>query len=40
MRRRHLPIPEQGAWLASVVQGHYNSYAVPGNINGVLAYRK
>jgi hypothetical protein len=22
MRRRHLPIPEQGRWLASVVRGH------------------
>jgi RNA-directed DNA polymerase len=23
-RRRHLPIPEQGQWLARVLQGHYN----------------
>jgi RNA-directed DNA polymerase len=30
-RRRHLPIPEQGKWLRSVVQGHLNYYAVPGN---------
>ena len=22
-RRRHLPIPEQGRWLASVLRGHY-----------------
>ena len=29
--RRHLPIPEQGTWLRSVVQGHLNYYAVPGN---------
>jgi group II intron reverse transcriptase/maturase len=28
-RRRHLPIPEQGRWLASVLRGHYNYYAVP-----------
>jgi RNA-directed DNA polymerase len=27
-RRRHLPIPEQGRWLARVLQGHYNYYAV------------
>jgi RNA-directed DNA polymerase len=40
MRRRHLPIPVQGAWLGSVVRGHFAYYAVPGNINGVLAYRK
>jgi hypothetical protein len=26
MRRRHLPIPEQGRWLASVVRGHCNYY--------------
>jgi RNA-directed DNA polymerase len=30
MRRRHLPIPEQGRWLASVVRGHLAYYAVPG----------
>jgi RNA-directed DNA polymerase len=30
-RRRHLPIPEQGRWLASVLRGHYAYYAVPGN---------
>jgi hypothetical protein len=31
MHRRHLPIPEQGRWLASVLRGHYNYYAVPDN---------
>jgi group II intron reverse transcriptase/maturase len=31
MRRRHLPVPEQGRWLGSVVRGHLASYAVPGN---------
>jgi group II intron reverse transcriptase/maturase len=39
MRRRHLPIPEQGKWLASVVRGHQAYYAVPGNINAVNAFR-
>src|SRR5262249_57744390 len=29
-RRRHLPIPEQGRWLARVVHGHYREYTVPG----------
>ena len=38
-RRRHWPIPEQGGWLASVVRGHLNYYAVPGNINAVTAFR-
>jgi group II intron reverse transcriptase/maturase len=29
-RRRHDPVPEQGRWLRSVVQGYFNYYAVPG----------
>jgi group II intron reverse transcriptase/maturase len=39
-RRMHRPIPEQGAWLGAVVQGHMNYYAVPGNLAAVTAYRK
>ncbi len=39
-RRRHLPIPDQGRWLASVVQGHYNYYAVPDNIEALRAFRE
>jgi group II intron reverse transcriptase/maturase len=38
-RRRCLPIPEQGRWLASVVRGHQAYYAVPGNYNAVNAFR-
>jgi hypothetical protein len=38
-RRMHLPIPEQGHWLGSVVRGHLNYYAVPGNIKAVNAFR-
>nr|MBA2316690.1 group II intron reverse transcriptase/maturase [Euzebyales bacterium] len=38
-RRRHLSIPEQGRWLASVVRGHLNYYAVPGNTEAVAAFR-
>jgi RNA-directed DNA polymerase len=38
-RRAHQPIPEQGAWLASVVRGHYAYYAVPGNIKATDAFR-
>jgi hypothetical protein len=30
-RRMHLPIPEQGRWLAKVLEGHYRYYAVPDN---------
>jgi group II intron reverse transcriptase/maturase len=39
MRRRHLPIPVQGRWLASVVRGHSNYYAVPGNIDAIAGFR-
>jgi group II intron reverse transcriptase/maturase len=38
-RRRHLPLPEQGRWLASVVRGHQAYYAVPGNYDAVHAFR-
>jgi group II intron reverse transcriptase/maturase len=37
-RRRHLPIPEQGRWLASVVRGHMAHYAVPGNADAMIAF--
>jgi group II intron reverse transcriptase/maturase len=39
LRRRHLPIPVQGRWLASVVRGHLAYYAVPGNIDALSAFR-
>jgi hypothetical protein len=39
MRRRHQPIPEQGQWIASVVRGHRDYYAVPGNTDAVNAFR-
>jgi len=39
MRRRHLPIPEQGRWLASVIRGHCNYYAVPTNSDAITAFR-
>jgi len=38
-RCRHLPIPVQGRWLRSVVNGHLNYYAVPGNIDAVCSFR-
>jgi group II intron reverse transcriptase/maturase len=38
-QRRHLPIPVQGAWLASVVRGHQAYYAVPGNVDAVNEFR-
>ena len=36
----HHPIPEQGRWLASVLQGHYNYYAVPDNSEGMRGFRR
>jgi RNA-directed DNA polymerase len=38
-RRRHEPIPVQGQWLGSVVRGHLNYYAVPGNGDAIKAFR-
>jgi group II intron reverse transcriptase/maturase len=39
LRRRHEPVPELGKWLRSVVQGHLNYYAVPGNKQSTDAFR-
>lgn len=39
MRNRHKPLPEQGSWLKSVVQGHYNYYGVPGNRKALDSFR-
>src|SRR6266704_3332191 len=38
-RRRYLPLPDQGKWLASVVRGHQAYYGVPGNYRAVHAFR-
>ena len=38
-RRAHLPIPEQGRWLASVLRGHLAYYAVPTNSKAIAAFR-
>jgi RNA-directed DNA polymerase len=38
-RRRYLPIPEQGKWLASVIRGHQAYYGVPGNYDAVHTFR-
>jgi hypothetical protein len=39
VRRRHLPVPEQGAWLASVVRGYFAYHAVPTNAHRLAAFR-
>jgi RNA-directed DNA polymerase len=38
-RRRDLPVPDQGRWLAAVVRGYQGCYAVPGNSDAVNAFR-
>jgi len=40
MRRRHTPVPEQGRWLRTVVQGHFSYYGVPGNRSSLGTFRK
>jgi RNA-directed DNA polymerase len=39
-KRMHHPIPDQGRWLASVLQGHYNYYAVPDNSEALRGFRQ
>jgi hypothetical protein len=38
-RRLHWPIPQQGAWLKSVLLGHYRYYAVPRNGSLLTVFR-
>jgi len=38
-RMRDMPVPEQGKWLRSVVQGFFNHHAVPGNRDALDAFR-
>jgi RNA-directed DNA polymerase len=40
MRMMHLPIPEVGRWLGSVVRGHFAYYAVPGNTPAIAEFAK
>ena len=38
-KRMHDPVPEQGAYLRSVVDGHFRYYGVPGNGPQLSAFR-
>jgi RNA-directed DNA polymerase len=38
-RRWHQPVSEVGKWLRSVVQGYFNDYAVPGNMDSLNSFR-
>ncbi len=35
----HDPVRQTGQWLKSVVQGHFNYYAVPGNLTSLGVFR-
>ncbi|HKU24024.1 MAG TPA: group II intron reverse transcriptase/maturase [Candidatus Sulfotelmatobacter sp.] len=39
-RRMHDPIAQTGRWLQSVVQGYFNYYAVPGNLDSLAVFRQ
>jgi len=39
-KRMHDPVPGTGGWLKSIVQGHFNYYAVPGNLDSLAIFRK
>ncbi len=39
-KRMHHPVPEQGRWLARVLAGHYNYYAVPDNSQALRGFRR
>jgi RNA-directed DNA polymerase len=38
-RRMHAPVPVVGAWLQSVLRGHYNYYGVTNNARALGAFR-
>jgi len=38
-QRMHDPVPRTGRWLQSIVQGHFNYYAVPGNLKSLGMFR-
>jgi len=38
-KRLHNPIKETGKWLCSVIKGHMNYYAVPGNYKAISLFR-
>jgi RNA-directed DNA polymerase len=39
-RKSCLPVELQGRWLGSVIRGHFNYYAVPGNAVALNAFRR
>ena len=40
LKNRHRDVFEQGKWLKSVVEGHNNYFAVPGNLKALNQFRR
>ena len=38
-QRMHDPVPQTGGWLRLVLQGYFNYYAVPGNLDSLSVFR-
>jgi len=38
--RMHDPVRQTGQWLKSIMQGHFNYYAVPGNLDSLAVFRE
>src|ERR1700676_5402816 len=38
--RMHDPVRQTGQWIKSIVQGHFNYYAVPGNLDSLGVFRE
>jgi group II intron reverse transcriptase/maturase len=38
-QRMHDPVAQTGGWLHSIVQGYFNYYAVPGNLDNLAVFR-
>jgi hypothetical protein len=36
----HDPVRQTGHWLQSIMQGHFNYYAVPGNLDSLAVFRE
>lgn len=39
LRKRHEPVPQQGAWLRGVLNGYFAYHAIPGNFAALEAFR-
>ena len=37
-QRMHDPVSQMGRWLQTVVQGYFNYYAVPGNLDSLAVF--